>query len=228
MSGTDAIANPPTNPQANAQPNPQDEPVTEKIVIPSPPSVPVSRSGAAKSPSRVAAVPFDTTNEPDDWPARGPAKGIRLGWPLAVLLVLLIAGGGIWGGAALQRSQGSSSSTSSIASALASRFGSRGTGGAGGTGARTFGGASTAAATGTVTEVKGSTLYVTNASGNLVEVTLTPSTTVTRNAKTTLSGLAPGDTVVVQGTTSKSGTVTAASVAATAQGVTSGFGGLGG
>jgi hypothetical protein len=76
--------------------------------------------------------------------------------------------------------------------------------------------------------VKGTTLYVTNASGNLVEVTLTPSTTVTRNAKTSLSGLAPGDTVVVQGTTAKNGTVTAASVAATAQGVTAGFGGLGG
>jgi hypothetical protein len=34
--------------------------------------------------------------------------------------------------------------------------------------------------------------------------------------------------VVVQGTTAKNGTVTAASVAATAQGVTSGFGGPGG
>ena len=148
---------------------------------------------------------------------------------VAVLLVLLIAGGGIWGGAALQRSQGSSSSAGSLASSLASRFAAgrgrrhrapRGRGG--------FGGASTAAATGTVTEVKGSTLYVTNASGNLVEVTLTPSTTVTRNAKTALSGLAPGDTVVVQGTKAKSGTVTASSVAATAQGVTGGFGGFAG
>ena len=143
-----------------------------------------------------------------------------------MLLVLLIAGGGIWGGAALQRSQGSTSGSSSIASAFASRLAAGR--GSGTSGARGFGGASSAAATGTVTEVKGSTLYVTNASGNLVEVTLTPSTTVTRNAKTTLSGLAPGDTVVVQGTTSKGGTVTAASVAATAQGVTSGFGGFGG
>jgi hypothetical protein len=217
MSGTDSITNPSPAP---------DEPVTEKIVIPSPPSVPVTRSAVAKSQSGVAPLPFDTTSEPDDWPARGPAKGIRLGWPLAVLLVLLIAGGGIWGGAALQRSQGSTST--SAASAIASRFAAARGAGTGTGGTRAFGGASTAAATGTVTEVKGSTLYVTNASGNLVEVTLTPSTTVTRNAKTTLSGLAPGDTVVVQGPTSKSGTVTAASVAATAQGVTSGFGGFGG
>ena len=66
-----------------------------------------------------------------------------------------------------------------------------GTGTGTGTGASRFAGrggaASAAAATGTVTEVKGSTLYVTNASGNLVVVTLTPSTTVTRNAKSTVS-----------------------------------------
>jgi len=220
MSGTDSITNPPPVP---------DEPVTQEIVIPSTQSVPVTRSQASPSspPSQSrGTLVFDPSSEPEDWPARGPAKGLRLAWPLAVLFALLIAGGGIWGGAALQRSQGSSTGTSSIASAIASRFGA--TRGTGASGTRGFGGASTAAATGTVTEVKGSTLYVTNASGNLVEVTLTPSTSVTRNAKTSLSGLAPGDTVVVQGTTAKNGTVTAASVAATAQGVTSGFGGPGG
>jgi hypothetical protein len=79
-----------------------------------------------------------------------------------------------------------------------------------------------------VTEVKGSTLYVTNASGNLVVVTLTPATTVTRNAKSTVSALEPGDTVVVQGTKSSNGTVTATSLSDTAQGVTAGFGGFGG
>ncbi len=138
-----------------------------------------------------------------------------MAWPVAVLLVLLIAGGGIWGGAALQRSQGSTTGAGSIASAFASRFASA----RGATGARGgFGGASTAAASGTVTEIQGSTLYVTNASGNLVEVKIDTSTTVTRNAKTTLSGLAPGDTVVVEGTKAKNGTVTASSIAATAAG----------
>ena len=217
MSGTDSIK----NPQAVA-----DEAVTQEIMVASTQSVPVTRSQVKPPTTSRGTLVFDPSSEPEDWPARGPAKGIRLAWPLAVLFVLLIAGGGIWGGAALQRSQGTSTGTSSIASAFASRF--AGTRGTGATGARSFGGTSTAAATGTVTEVKGTTLYVTNASGNLVEVTLTPSTTVTRNAKTSLSGLAPGDTVVVQGTTAKNGTVTAASVAATAQGVTAGFGGLGG
>jgi hypothetical protein len=216
MSGTDSIK----NPQAV-----DDEPVTQEIIVASTQSVPVTRSQVNPPATSRGTLVFDPSSEPEDWPARGPAKGIRLAWPLAVLFVLLIAGGGIWGGAALQRSQGTSTGTNSIASAFASRF--AGTRGTGATGARGFGG-TTSAATGTVTEVKGTTLYVTNASGNLVEVTLTPSTTVTRNAKTTLSGLTPGDTVVVQGTTAKNGTVTAASVAATAQGVTAGFGGFGG
>ncbi len=112
-----------------------------------------------------------------------------------------------------------------VASALASRFGAGRTG-SGSTTRRGFAGVDSAAATGTVTEIKGSTLYVTNSSGNLVEVTLTPSTTVTRDAKTIWLGLTPGDTVVVQGTTAKNGTVTAASISATAEGVTSGFGGF--
>jgi hypothetical protein len=202
-----------------------DEPVTEKIVIPSPTAPSGSASAPGLSPSVANSLPFDPKSEPDEWPARGPAKGIRLGWPVAVLLVLLVGGGGIWGGAALQRSQGSSS-TSSLASALASRFGTTRTGGSGASRFSGFGGSSSkAAATGTVTEVKGSTLYVTNAAGNLVVVTLTPSTTVTRNAKTTITGLEPGDTVIVEGTKASNGNVTATSVSDTAEGVTSGFAG---
>jgi Domain of unknown function (DUF5666) len=173
---------------------------------------------------------LDPSSEPEEWPQRGPAKGIRVNWLTALLLVILIAGGGIWGGAELQKHQGSNSTTNAL-SAIASRFANRGgtgtsrtgTGGAGG-----FGGATSAAAAGTVTEIKGSTLYITDSSGNLVEVTLTHSTTVTRNAKTTASALVPGDTVIVEGSKASNGTVTASSVSATAQGVTSGFGAFGG
>jgi hypothetical protein len=211
MSGIDSVTDPPAIP---------DEPVTEKIVIPTAPGATATR----------VSVPFDPSSEPEDWPARGAAKGFRVNWLSAFLLVVLIAGGGIWGGAELQKHDGSSSSTSALASALASRFGASGRGsttGRSGAASR-FGGAgggSGAAATGTVTEIKGSTLYITNASGNLVQVTLSPSTSVTRYAKTTAAALVPGDTVIVEGTTQKNGTVTASSVAATAQGVSSGFGG---
>ena len=82
------------------------------------------------------------------------------------------------------------------------------------------------AATGTVTEVSGSTLYVTNSSGDLVKVTVGPSATVTRNAKSSLGSLEVGDTVVVQGTKASNGSVTATSVSATGAGVSSGFGGF--
>jgi hypothetical protein len=81
-----------------------------------------------------------------------------------------------------------------------------------------------------VTDIIGSTLYVTTASGSLVAVTVGTNATVDRNAKSSLSALQPGDTVTVQGTKAKDGTVTASSVSATQSGVTSGsaaFGGAG-
>jgi hypothetical protein len=79
-----------------------------------------------------------------------------------------------------------------------------------------------------VTDIIGSTLYVTTASGDLVAVTVGSNATVDRNAKSSLAALQPGDTVTVQGTKAKDGTVTAASVSATQAGVTSGAAGFGG
>jgi hypothetical protein len=92
-----------------------------------------------------------------------------------------------------------------------------------GTGAGALGGATT----GTVTEVSGNTLYVTNASGDLVKVTVGPSATVDRNAPSSLGSLQVGDTVVVEGTKASNGSVSATSVSATAAGVTSPFSRLG-
>src|SRR5580698_2841437 len=111
MSRIDSLTNPSPGP---------DEPVTEQINVAST-AAPEVRPTLRTSGARGSSVPLDSTGEPEEWPSRGPAKGVRLRWPAAVLLALLIAGGGIWGGAALQRNQGSS--TSSVASAIASRFG---------------------------------------------------------------------------------------------------------
>ena len=83
------------------------------------------------------------------------------------------------------------------------------------------------ATSGTVTDIIGNTLYVTDSSGKLVAVTVTSNTTVNRNAKSSLSSLQPGDSVTVQGTKSKNGTISASSVSATQAGVSSGFSGLG-
>ena len=161
-------------------------------------------------------------DEQDEWPTQGPAKGVRMPWLAALLLVLLVASVGIWGGAYMQRH--SSSSTSSTASAFpfAALSGSRGGSG--------LSAALANITSGTVTDIIGNTLYVTTASGNLVAVQIGSNTTIDRNAKSSLSAIQPGDTVTVQGTKSSSGSVAAASVSATQSGVstTGGLGGFGG
>ena len=172
-----------------------------------------------------AAVPvafFESDNFEDDsddeWHVQTPTKRVGMRIPTAVLIALLIAAGAFWGGAAVQRSRGSGSTA---LAGIAARF--RGLGGTGGgaAGGRLFGGGGAAAGTvGTVTEVNGSTLYITNSSGALVKVVLNSSTKITRTSTAKSAQLSLGDTVVIQGTTAKNGTVSAASVAATQAGAT--------
>jgi len=166
----------------------------------------------------------------EEWVSQ-TTHGIRLGVPAAALVALVLVAGGFWGGAALQKSQGGSS-TGALAG-VAARFRSA-AGGVGATGAGAaasrFGGlfgGSTAATAGTISVVDGDTLYILSSTGSVVKVTLTKSTTITRNADAAAIDLRPGDTVTVQGATGSSGAVTATSVTATAPGVSSGFGGLG-
>jgi hypothetical protein len=170
-------------------------------------------------------LPADEPVEDDDWPVRGPAKGIRLRMPVAVLVTALLVAAGFWGGAIAEKSHGSS--TPSAAAGLAGRFrgagGATAAGGFGGGGG--FGGAAgaagtTSAATGTISVVNGNTLYVLTSTGSLVKVSLGQSTAVTRNAKAAADALRPGDSVVIQGAAAKNGDVTATSVAATGPGVT--------
>lgn len=174
----------------------------------------------------------------DAWPARPRRSGVRLRAPLLVLLALIVAAGAFWGGAAVQRANGTSSS--GLSSAAASRiaaFLGRGSGSsraagnsnAGGSG---FPGVSAPAARGTVTAVVGHTLYLTSPTGTIVKVQIPSTATIALNSKATAASLKSGDTVVVEGSTSTSGIVTATSVSASAPGVASGaraaFGGFGG
>jgi hypothetical protein len=172
---------------------------------------------------------LDDWEDDEEWVSARPQRGLRLGWPTAVLLVLLLAAGGFYGGAELQKHHGSSA-TSGRTAALAALRGAATRGGFGGTGAA--GSAATAGlTTGTVTDVNGNVLYVTDASGGAVKVTLTPQTKVTRNASSTPAGLLPGDTVIVQGAKAANGSVAASTISASAPGVaatTGGFGGAGG
>ena len=52
-------------------------------------------------------------DEESEWPSRGPAKGFRVPWLMAVLLVLLVASIGLWAGAYLQRHSSSTTSATS-------------------------------------------------------------------------------------------------------------------
>jgi Domain of unknown function (DUF5666) len=158
-------------------------------------------------------------DETEEWPERATSKGLRASWFVTVFSALLLLTSGLWLGAYLQRGHASTSTSS-----LSSLFGSGAT--SGGAGLSSLAKAAAKATTGTVTDIEGHTLYVTSSSGSLVAVKLSSSTTVDRNASTTLAGLKPGDTVTVQGTKEKNGTVEATSISDTAKGVTStGFGG---
>lgn len=165
-----------------------------------------------------------------EWPAQTARSTLSLSKPTAILGALVLLAAGFWGGITLEKDEGSSSSGgfAGLASAFRSARGGVGSGAGGASSFRSlFSRGSSNEAIGTVTDVIGKTLYVTSTSGSLVKVTLAPSTAITRNMKTTLSNLKVGDTVVVSGVKAGSGQLTAASISATAAGVSAG-GGLAG
>ena len=77
-----------------------------------------------------------------------------------------------------------------------------------------------------MTLIKGTTLYVTDTSGNTVKVTTSAASTVTKTVATNVKSIRPGQTVVVRGTQQKNGNITAESI--TIGGTGGGFGGFGG
>jgi hypothetical protein len=132
----------------------------------------------------------------------------------ALALAVAVSGGAI-GGVEAQKHWGASSSATSARGAafpggFAARFGGRG-GGAPGGGA--FPGLVGGGATnGTVTLIKGSTLYVTDASGNTVLVHTTAGSTVKKTVSGTLKSVHPGDSVTVTGTQNKDGSYSAQAI----------------
>jgi hypothetical protein len=149
----------------------------------------------------------------------------RLPLVTAALAVGVVAAGAFIGGVEIQKHYGGATGTSQGTSAAAT-FGSRFRGGTGGTAGGGFGAAGSATA-GTVTVIKGKTLYVTDTSGNTVKVTASTGSRVTKSASSTITfgAIHPGDTVVVRGTQQKNGTIAADSI--TLGALTGGFGGAG-
>ena len=62
---------------------------------------------------------------------------------------------------------------------------------------------------------RGSTLYVKDSDGNTIRVKTTSHSKINRTATASAGAIHPGDTVVVQGTKSSSGTITATQINAT-------------
>ncbi|HUA43585.1 MAG TPA: hypothetical protein VMA77_00045 [Solirubrobacteraceae bacterium] len=149
-------------------------------------------------------------------------------------LALLLGAIGFYVGVRVEKNQlSNSTTTSAFSSALAgaaSRTGGTSgtsaasrTGGAGGAGAFRslfagggFTGAGGAGATaGTVSSVNGDSLYITESSGNMVKVTVSSATKVTKSQTVGKDAVRPGDTVVVTGAKSSDGSVSAATVSDT-------------
>jgi hypothetical protein len=174
--------------------------------------------------------------QPEEDLPRRPRRRLRAPLPLVLLGVLLIAGGFI-AGVLVEKGQNSSSTAAGAgAGGLASRFAAlRGrSSGAAGVGAGGFSGGGSAgsgflgrsggaggaggATTGQVAYVSGSTLYVTTAEGNTVKVTTSPSSAVSKTVKTNVGAIHPGETVLVTGSASAKGVISAESIRVGASG----------
>lgn len=159
----------------------------------------------------------------DPLPAR-PRR--RLVTPLSAgLVAIAIAAGGFIAGVQVQKGQQTAASPAAGGSG-APAFAQRGGGLPGGGAAQ---GGPRGLTTGTVANKKGKMLYMTDDSGATVRVRTTANSKITRSAEAGVRGIHPGDTLIVQGSAAKDGTVTATRITATSKGAGSsgGFGGFG-
>jgi hypothetical protein len=135
---------------------------------------------------------------------------------LTAALALAVAAAAVFiGGAEVQRHWGGASATAGSTRPAGLAGGFRGFGGGGATsaapGGAGFGGAGNAT-TGTVTLIKGTTLYVTAANGNTVLVHTSAGSKVTKSVAGTVKTVHPGDSVMVTGAAQNDGSVTASQI----------------
>jgi hypothetical protein len=172
----------------------------------------------------------------DDWepapeePALPRRRRGRLVTPAsAALAVVLIGALGFIGGVEVQKGQADSGSGATAGAAGGARAAAGAGAGGAGAGRGGFagpGGAQSNATVGSVANKRGSTLYVKDGDGNTIRVRTTSHSKINRTATASAGAIHPGDTVVVQGTKSSSGTVTATQINATSSAAASGLAGL--
>jgi hypothetical protein len=182
-------------------------------------------------PEETATHDFDAKTEEDwfeeeDELPRRPRRRLLAPVPLALIAVLLLAGGFL-AGVEVEKGQGPASSSGGLAAGLAALRGTSGASSAGGSqsSSRTAGGFAGAflrggtgfpgaggLTTGEVSYLRGSTLYVTDAEGNTVRVHAPAGTKVSKTVSAGVKSIHPGDTVIVRGSQSSNGSVTASSI----------------
>ena len=128
---------------------------------------------------------------------------------LAVAIAL-----GLIGGVEAQKHWGASSSAAAAGrpAGFAGFAGRAGGAPGGGGGFAGLGGAAGGGTNGTVTLIKGSTLYVTDASGNTVQVKTTAGSTVKKTVSGTIKSVHPGDSVTITGTQNSDGSYSASAI----------------
>lgn len=176
-------------------------------------------------------VEYEVDEHPEDREPLPERPRRRLLTPVTVGLGAVVVGAaGFWGGVEAQKNEQPSATAGGAGGfpgAMAARGGAQGgrgsatAPGVGGPGAAADGSGETPTI-GTVANTKGMTIYVTTTDGSTVRVRTKKATEVTRTADSVPRSVRPGDTVVVTGTKNDDGTVTAASVRATQDGVSGG------
>ncbi|MFL5953217.1 MAG: hypothetical protein ACJ76I_03805 [Gaiellaceae bacterium] len=134
----------------------------------------------------------------------------------AALALAIAVAGGLVGGIEVQKHWGASTASAAAgrpagSSGFAARFGGGAGGGTPGAGfaAGTGGSGGGSGTAGTVTLIKGSTLYVTDASGNTVLVHTTAGSKVDQTVAGTIKTVRPGDAVTVAGAKNNDGSYSA-------------------
>jgi hypothetical protein len=155
--------------------------------------------------------PLDDDYETEVLPVR---RRSRLPFLTLLLMLAVAAGAAFAGGVEIQKHYGGASTNALSAAGGGRAFGlGRARRAGGGTFGGSFagGGASGGATIGLVTLIKGTTLYVTDFSGNTVKVATTGAS-VSKTVATNLKGIHPGDSAVVRGSKQKDGSYKATSI----------------
>jgi hypothetical protein len=139
----------------------------------------------------------------------------RLPLLTALLCLAVIVGAAFAGGALVQKHWGGTSSASSSGATAARAFRNFAGRAPGATFFGGGGGGGSAATTGTVTLIKGSSLYVTDATGNTVIVHTSAASRVTKTVGASVKTIHPGDSVTVTGPQRKDGSYTGSAIAVT-------------